>query len=179
MDLFTTLRNRNKPLIERTRLGLQGEAGINRMSDLSHEKVLKTGAMLYNTKRRMVIQTCRVFGRNRWLSLQYFSLASIINLYLAILEAQNEKTRCNRIQKFTNSCSTILKRYKKPVYKKYKKALGRKKRQEPSLSDIEKAAVVVYGELKTINKLYQRRRAWRHIVQRVRSLLRGDVRQYQ
>ena len=145
------------------------------MNDLAHHKVTKTGVLLNNMKRRMELQFRRIFRRSKWLSLQYYSLASLINLYLAILEAQTEQTRHNRIQKFTNRCTTILKRYKKPVFKKYRKILGRKKRQEPSISSIEKAALLVYGELKSINKLYQRRIEWRRVILRVRSLLGGGV----
>jgi len=175
MDLFTTLKNRNESLPLPSSLQVKKEKQKTRMSAVTREKVKKTRNVIYNVKRRAVLQLQRVFQRKKWLSIQCYSLASLYNLYLAVLDAQNDQMRQKRLLKFATNGSMILKRYKKTVYKQYRKALGKKKRKEPSLSSIESAAGVVYRELKIINNLYQRKLEWNRIIDRARSLIRGDV----
>jgi len=175
MDLFTTLKNRSESLALRSRLQSKRETHKTRMSELVHQRVKKKYAALHNVKRRAVLRLQRVFLRKKWLSIQFFSLASLVNLYLAVLDAQNEQIRQKRLLKFTTNGSTILKRYKKSAYKRYRKALGKKRRKEPSLSSIENAIGVVYSELKIVKDLYQRRLEWKRITDSARSLIRGDV----
>ena len=174
MDLFTTLKNRSESLPLRKNLQSKRETQKTRMSEVVHQKVKKTRAVLFNVKRRAVLQLQRVFQRKKWLSIQFFSLASLVNLYLAVVNAQNEQMRQKRLLKFTTNASTTLKRYKKSVYKQYRKALGKKRRKEPSLSSIENAAKVVYSELKLMNDLYQRRLEWKRITDSAKYLIRGD-----
>ena len=73
------------------------------------------------------------------------------------------------------NCETILRRYKMSVYRQCRKAWGMKKRSKPSLSSIDRAAAVVYDELKIIHELHQRRLEWKSILSSVKSLIRGNV----
>jgi hypothetical protein len=165
MGLFTTLKHKDASLTLRTKPQTAKKAQKTGMSK-------PTIVMIHNMKRRAVLQLRRVFQRKRWLSFQCYSLALLVNLYLAVLDAQNEQIRQKRLQKFVVNGTTILKNYDKSVYKQFRKALGKKRVKEPPISSIEKAAGIVYEELKAMNKLHQRKLKWKQIIGSARSLIR-------
>jgi hypothetical protein len=131
--------------------------------------------MMYKSKKRFILLLERVFHREKWLSIQFFSLGSLVNQYLAVLNSQNEQMRQNKLEQFTTNATLTLKRYKRPVYKKFKRALAKKRRKTPSLTSIERAAEVVYSELKLISSLYQRTLQWKRIIGSAKMLIRDSV----
>jgi hypothetical protein len=173
MDLFTAVKNGNKSLSHKRRLHKKGEAQRalkRRFTEMTSER---NGSLLYNVKRRMVLSLQRIFKRGTWLSIQCFSLASLYNLYLAVLEAQSEQMRQKKIMKFTATAPILLQRYRTPVYRQYRKSFGREKSQKPTLRSIERAAAIVYEELQDVHRLCQRRLQWKRIRERARTLIRG------
>ena len=165
MDLFTTLKHKDASL---TLLSKPQTAKKAQKTGMSKQTI----AMFHNMKRRAVLQLRRIFQRKRWLSFQCYSLARLVNLYLAVIDAQNEQIRQKRLQKFVSNGAIILKNYDTSVYKQFRKSLGKKRVKEPPISSIEKAAGIVYEELKTINKLHQRKLKWKQIIYNARSLIR-------
>ena len=165
MDLFTTLKNKNASTTLQSKPQTAKKAQKTRI-------LKRTITMFHNMKRRAVLQLRRIFQRKRWLSFQCYSLARLVNLYLAVLDAQNEQILKKRLRKFVTNGTTILKNYDKSVYKKFRKALGKKRVKEPPISSIEKAAGIVYEELKSINKLHQRKLKWNQIIDNAKSLIR-------
>lgn len=175
MDLFTSLKYRNgaSPL----RSSLQSDEGRRtaRMIEGIQQKVKKSRVMLNNSKRWLILLLERIFHRQKWLSIQFFSLGSLVNQYLAVLNAQNEQMRQNKLEQFTTNATSTLKRYKRPVYRKYKRDLAKKRRTTPSLTSIERAAEVIYSELKLISSLYQRKLQWKRIIGSAKTLIRDSV----
>jgi hypothetical protein len=145
------------------------------MVQVVQQKAKKSRIMRYNPKGRVILLLQRVFHRQKWLSIQFFSFGSLVNQYLAVLNAQNEQMRQNKLEQFTTNATSTLKRYKRPVYKKYKRALVKKRRKTPSLTSIERAAEVIYSELKHISSLYQRKLQWKRIIGSAKTLIRDRV----
>jgi hypothetical protein len=176
MDLFTTLRIKKGASSLRSSLLSDEVRRTARVVEVVQQKAKKPHGMLYNSKKRIILLLERVFHRKKWLSIQFFSFGSLVNQYLAVLNAQNELARQKKLVQFTTNATSTLKRYKGTVYKRYKKALAKKKRRKtPSLNSIERAAEVIYNELKLISGLYQRKLQWMRIMDSAKTLIRDSV----
>jgi hypothetical protein len=173
MDLFTTVKNGSESLSLKKGQYTKGSAKKVVMNGLSRMKSEHNQVFLFQLKRRLHLSLLRIFRRGTWLSIQCFSLASLYNLYLAVLDAQSEQMRQKRIMKFSNTASILLKRYRISIYTKYKKTLGKGKSRNPTLLSLEKAAGIIYEELNAVNRLYQRKLQWKRIRERAKALIGG------
>jgi hypothetical protein len=175
MGQFASLKNEKgaSPL----RLHMSSDEGRQtaRMAEVVQPKAKKSLIRLYNSKKRSILLLNRVFHREKWLSIQFFLLESLVNQYLAVLNSQNEQMRQNKLEQFTTNATSTPKRYKRSVCKKYKRSLAKKRRKTPSLNSIERAAEVVYSELKLKNSLYQEKIQWKRIIGSAKTLIRDSV----
>lgn len=176
MDLFTSLKSRTgvKRLQAVSKSGK--ESNIVSMIEKAYGRARKSFARLDSSKGYSVLYLEKYFHRQKWLSIQYYELGSLINQYLLILNAPNAQAKEKKLEQFLCSATRTLKRYKRPVYRSFNKSLSKRRKQTLSPTALQMAVDMIYDELRLINALYQRKLQWKRIRYGVKSLIRDSVR---
>lgn len=149
---------------------------------------MKTKAALLNEQRLVVSKKAtsalrslsgvtmprcaRYFRRGSWLSLQYFELGSLINLYRKALEVRDPKTRKGKLELFVKIALRVLRGYKRSTYRRFRKNTSKSRRGVLSLASLQDSMSDVYEELKAVARSYDRRRRWKGVCSEAASLFR-------
>ncbi len=176
MDLFTSLKSRTgfKRLRAVSKSGK--ESTIVGKIERTCGRARKSFARLNSSKGHLVLYLEKYFHRQKWLSIQYYELGSLINQYLLMPNAPNARAKQKKLEQFLYSATRTLKRYKRPVYRSFNKILSKKRKQNLSPTALQMAADVIYDELRFVNALHQRKLQWKRIRYGVKSLFRDRVR---
>jgi hypothetical protein len=114
----------------------------------------------------------RYIKRGSWLSLQYFELGSLINLYRKALEVKDPKIRKGKLELFVKTALRILRGYKFSTYRRFRKNISKSARGALSLTSLHDSMSDVYEELKAVARSYERRRRWKAVLSEAESLFR-------
>jgi hypothetical protein len=114
----------------------------------------------------------RYLKRGSWLSLQYYELGSLINLYLKIIETKDPQASKAKLERFVKTALRVLHGYRFSVYRRFKKEISSGRRGVLSLTSLHGAMGGVYEELRSVARLYDRMRQWKEVFDGMASLIR-------
>jgi hypothetical protein len=98
----------------------------------------------------------RVFIRKKWISMRYYEFAGLINSYLTALDAKDSNIQREKLVKFRENASIVLKYYGWRVYRKYKKVDFGQESMVEFLNSMYRVGLLVYTELKKIRRTHSR-----------------------
>jgi hypothetical protein len=106
----------------------------------------------------------RAFKREKWVSKNYFELASLINMYYHACDLAEVERSFEKLELLHEKIERFLKQYKRKPYKKVKKLNFEDNRSEEFLANMAQAAIVINNELINISQIYDRIRKIKELI---------------
>ena len=136
--------------------------------------VQRTGFSFWCLFRPMMQRLARYVHRGKWVSLQFFELGSLVNLYLTSITISDPQIRKAKLEYFIHTASRVLRAYKLNTYLRFKKTVSPSRKTPTIPTTLQKAVTVIYDELKILNRIYRRRCHWKQIRSSAASLIRDQ-----
>lgn len=141
-----------------------------------HKKVFiysKDLAKISRSYLRILLKDCylkiiiileRAFKREKWVSKNYFELASLINMYCRARDLAEVEKSFEKLELLHEKIERFLKQYKRKPYKKVKKLNFKDNRSEEFVANMNQAAIVINDELINISRIYYRIRKIKELI---------------
>ena len=132
----------------------------------------KSRFMGIGVMRSIVLRIERIFNREKWISLQYFELASLINIYLMAVQLKDSRMKKNRLEHFVKTAFRTLGDYKWGISDRFRKMIAPGNGRKASTTSLQNGVELIYEELKILNHTYRRRLQWKHSISTAVTLIR-------